>query len=154
MESIFTSTASFDPIRVHGVAIYCSDGRYGDAVDEFLHLHLGLPNYDRLVLAGGVAWLSYRSSASLIQYGLVRDQTDFLVEAHRLRRAVLIAHYGCAYYLHRYGGDADSVLPTQLLDLRDAASTLRAWYSSLQVEIYLAHPKEGHVEFSLVADKG
>ena len=46
------------------------------------------------------------------------------MEAHRLRRAVLIAHYGCAYYLTRYGGDADNVLPTQLLDLRDAATTL------------------------------
>src|SRR5207253_1617521 len=100
MQPIFSSTEPFEAERVHAVAIYCSDGRYGDHFDQFLHRHLCLPNYDRLAIAGGPAWLSYRSSASLIQYGMVREQLDFLVGAHGLRRAVLIAHYGCAYYLH------------------------------------------------------
>ena len=146
----FTCTDPFEPQRVHAVAVYCSDGRYGDHIDEFLHRYLRLPNYDRLAIAGGPAWLTYRSSASLIQYGLLRDQLDFLVSAHGLRRAVLIAHYGCAYYLHRHGGDADTVLPTQIEDLHDATITLSNWYPSLQVERYLARAIGGRVQFEEV----
>lgn len=153
METIFTSTQPFEPHRVHGIAIYCSDGRYGDHIDEFLHRHLGLPNYDRMAIAGGPAWLSYRSSASLVQFGLVRDQLDFLVKAHQLTRAVLIAHYGCAYYLNRHPGDADSILPVQIQDLRDVATTLRSWHSSLQVETYLARPEGDQVQFQIVPER-
>jgi hypothetical protein len=147
MDPLFVSSGPFEPKRVHAVAIYCSDGRYGDHIDQLLHFHLGLPNYDRLAIAGGPAWLTYRSSASLIQNGLVRDQLDFLVEAHSLRRAVLIAHYGCAYYLRRNAGDADIVLSTQIRDLHDASGTLRDWYPSLQIDIYLARAVDSRVQF-------
>src|SRR3712207_4986190 len=102
MEPLFISSGTFEPHRIHAVAMYCSDGRYGGHVDEFLHQHLRLPNYDRLVVPGGPAWITYRGSSSLLQQGLVRDQLNFLVEAHELQRAVLIAHYGCAYYLRRH----------------------------------------------------
>jgi hypothetical protein len=147
MPPIFTSSVPFEPRRVHAVAIYCSDGRFGDQIDEFLHHHLGLPNYDRLAIAGGPAWLGFRSSASLSQCGLVRDQLDFLLQVHGLRRVILIAHHGCAYYLRRHVGDADSLLPTQLQDLRDAAATIRNWYTTLQVETYLARAADGEVSF-------
>jgi hypothetical protein len=147
---LFVSSTPFETERVQAVAIYCSDGRYGDQIDEFLHRHLGLPNYDRVAIAGGPAWLSYRSSASLVQYGLVHDQLDFLVEAHRLRRAVLIAHYGCAYYLRRLAGDAESVLATQIQDLHDASETLKNWYRDLQIENYLARAMDGLVHFESI----
>jgi len=150
---VFTSTDPFEPERIHAVAVYCSDGRYGDHIDQFLHDHLQLPNYDRLAIAGGPAWLTYRSSASLIQYGMLREQLDFLVSAHALRRAVLIAHYGCAYYLHRHRADAESVLSTQIEDLRDAAITLSNWHPGLQVERYLARPIKGHVQFEEVSPR-
>src|SRR5262245_36650630 len=138
MQPIFTSTVPFEAERIAAVAITCSDGRYGDQFDEFMHRHLGLPRYDRLAIPGGAAWLGWRSSASLGHYGLLSDQLDFLVQVHDLRRAVLIAHYGCAYYLRRHPGDADSLLPTQIQDLQDAANALRNRYTRLQVEIYLA----------------
>jgi hypothetical protein len=151
MRKLFTSATPFESERVRAVAIYCSDGRYGDSIDDFLHHHLGLPNYDRLALAGGPAWLGFRSSSSISQYGLVRDQLDFLVQVHGLRRAVLIGHYGCAYYLRRHIGDADSILPTQLQDLADAASTVRNWYTMLQVETFLARADAGQVHFFDIA---
>ena len=153
MDKLFTSSAPFEPERVGAVAIYCSDGRYGDAVDEFLHRSLGLPNYDRLAIAGGPAWIGLRSSASISQYGLVRDQLDFLVLVHALRRVALIAHYGCAYYLRRHPGDADTILPTQIEDLRDAARAVRNWYTTLQVETYLARAEAGQVHFYAVPDR-
>src|SRR5262249_30830925 len=102
MQPIFTSTVPFEAERIAAVAITCSDGRYGDQFDEFMHRHLGLPRYDRLAIPGGAAWLGWRSSASLGHYGLLSDQLDFLVQVHDLRRAVLIAHYRCAYYLRRH----------------------------------------------------
>jgi Putative carbonic anhydrase len=153
MQPIFTSTMPFEAERIAAVAIYCSDGRYGDQFDEFMHRHLGLPRYDRLAIPGGAAWLGWRSSASLGHYGLLSDQLDFLVQVHDLRRAVLIAHYGCAYYLRRHPGDADSLLPTQIQDLRDAASTLRNRYTRLQVETYLARADGDQVSFVVVPDR-
>lgn len=153
MPTLFVSSVPFEPERVHAVALYCSDGRYGDAIDEFLHRHLALPNYDRLAIAGGSAWLTDRSSTSLLQQGIVRDQLDFLIRAHALRRAVLIAHYGCAYYLQRHMGDPDSVLPIQIQDLHAAAGTLRTWYPSLQVEVYLARAAGGRVQFETVPER-
>jgi hypothetical protein len=153
MQPLFISGTAFEPERVHAVAVYCSDGRYGDHIDEFLHDCLDLPNYDRLAIAGGPAWLTYRSSASLIQHGMLREQLDFLVRAHVLRRAVLIAHYGCAYYLHRHGGDAEAVLPIQIQDLHDAAGALRNWHPALRVETYLARAQEGRVQFESIPDR-
>jgi carbonic anhydrase-like protein len=152
MQPIFTSATPFESERVQAVAVYCSDGRYGDQIDAFLHQHLGLPNYDRLAIVGGPAWLGFRSSASISQYGLMRDQLDFLVHVHGLRRVVLLAHYGCAYYLRRHVGDADSVLPTQIQDLRDAARTIRNWYTTLQVETYLARAEGGRVDFYAISE--
>jgi hypothetical protein len=144
---LYTSSAPFEAQRVHAVAIYCSDGRFGDAVDEFLHRHLGLPNYDRLAIAGGPAWLTYRSSVGLLQYGFVREQLDFLVQFHQLQRAILIAHHGCAHYLRRLAGDADSALPIQIQDLHEAAEVLRGWHPTLQIETYLARVVDGRVQF-------
>jgi len=150
MEIIYSSTLPFEAERIMAVAVYCSDGRYGDHLDEFLHERLGLPRYDRLALPGGAAWLSWRSSTSLSHHGLVTEQIDFLVQAHGLRRAILIAHFGCAYYARRYYGDAESFLPTQIQDLRDAADLLRRRYPALHVETYMARADGDRVQFLTV----
>ena len=56
---VFTSTSSFEIARVHALALYCSDGRYGDAFDDFCHRRLDIPRYDRLAVPGGPAWLAH-----------------------------------------------------------------------------------------------
>lgn len=152
MNPCFTSTLTFTPHRIHAVALYCSDGRFGDQIDDFLHHHLGLPNYDRVALPGGPAWLRFRGNGSLGQYALVRDQIDFLVQAHGLHRAVLIAHYGCAYYLRKHGRDADGVLAQQIEDLHDGARTLRIAYPSVEIETYLARADGVRVSFTSSRD--
>lgn len=152
-ETLYTSDHPFEPERVHAVAIYCSDGRFGDQVDDFLHDHLGLPNYDRLAVPGGPAWLGLRSTASLTQYGLIREQLDFLVRFHVLKRVVLIAHFGCAYYLHRHHGDAESLVPTQVADLREAAGAIANWYPNMKVELFLARAEDERVSFQAVPIK-
>ena len=39
----FVSTECWNPQRVGALAIYCSDGRWGDAFDEFCHRSLNIP---------------------------------------------------------------------------------------------------------------
>jgi hypothetical protein len=123
--------------RIGALAIYCSDGRWGEAFDEFCHRHLQIPRYDRLALPGGPAWLAgYEVDAALLD--AARTQLDFLVRVHELEQIVLITHYGCAWYGERLGQPADECLPTQADDLRAAAATLRDWYPGLRVETFLA----------------
>lgn len=58
--AVFTSTERWNTERIGAIAIYCSDGRWGEGFDEFCHKHLQLPRYDRLALAGGPACFAPR----------------------------------------------------------------------------------------------
>ena len=49
----FISTIGWDQARIRAASIYCSDGRFGEQMDEFLHQGLGLPRYDRIAVPGG-----------------------------------------------------------------------------------------------------
>ena len=55
---VFVSQTPFDHQRIGAAAVYCSDGRYGEQMDEFLHQGLGLPRYDRVAVPGGAACLA------------------------------------------------------------------------------------------------
>ena len=88
----------FDPARIRAASIYCSDGRFGEQMDEFLHQGLGLPRYDRLAVPGGPACLSGALSVFWESHSAER-QLDFLCHVHKLERLVMIAHEGCAFYL-------------------------------------------------------
>ncbi len=139
MESpVFVSRQVWNPERIHALAIYCSDGRWGEAFDEFCQEGLGLPRYDRFAVPGGPAWLTLRDPLLLPAYDAAREHLDFLVRAHELERIVLITHYGCALYGRILGADADGCLPVQEADLRSAAGTLRAWFAGIRVDAYLA----------------
>src|SRR5215218_8723079 len=97
VRAIYASRTAFDERRVGAAAVYCSDGRFGDQMDEFLHAGLGLPRYDRVAVPGGAACLAGHTHAYHEKSALER-QLDFLITAHGLTRIVLIAHEGCAFY--------------------------------------------------------
>lgn len=133
----FTSTEMWDPERIGAVVFYCSDGRWGEAFDEFCHRRLLIPRYDRWAVPGGsVCLLPEDCGEGYCQ--IVWDQLDFLVRVHELRRIVLITHYGCAYYAERLGKGPADCLPVQAADLRSAAATLRQRFPSISVDTYLA----------------
>src|SRR6266545_4643899 len=95
---VYASATSFDDRRIGAAAVYCSDGRFGEQMDEFLHQGLGLPRYDRVAVPGGPACLA----GSLVTFQEARGVEDalrFLIRVHDLSQVVLIAHQGCAYYL-------------------------------------------------------
>src|SRR5262245_16087787 len=76
------------PERIGALALYCSDGRWGEAFDEFCHRHLQIPRYDRWAVPGGPAWVAARPEDSTLLQA-TRSQLDFLVQAHDLERIVL-----------------------------------------------------------------
>jgi hypothetical protein len=145
----FTSTWAWDAERVRAMALYCSDGRWGLAFDEFCHKHLRIPQYDRWAVPGGPAWLVPSEEDNGFSQA-ARQQLDFLVEAHGLERIVLITHYGCAYYGQQLKCSPDESLPAQSADLRRAAATLQQWYPNMRVESYLAMRSGSQLSFHAV----
>jgi hypothetical protein len=144
---IFTSSERWNPERIGALAIYCSDGRWGEAFDEFCHRNLGLPRYDRFAVPGGPAWLTIRHITLLAPQSAAREHLRFLVEAHGLTRIVLITHYGCAFYGKILEAAPDACLPAQEEDLRIAATTLRTWFSHVEVDAYLAMREDDQITF-------
>ncbi len=133
--------------RVRAMAIYCSDGRWGDAIDEFCHQGLGVPAYDRFAVPGGAAWLNNLDCSRFYLCEAARQQIDFLVKSHGLERIILITHFGCAFYAHRLGLGPEACLPKQLEELHSAAKTLHRWFDGLRVEAYLATREAGSIVF-------
>ena len=41
---VYESSARFDENRIRAAAVYCSDGRFGEHFDDFLHNYLKLPH--------------------------------------------------------------------------------------------------------------
>jgi hypothetical protein len=139
--AVFTSVERWNSERIGALALYCSDGRWGDAFDDFCHNHLLIPRYDRWAVPGGPAWLAVREEREDFAQA-AREQLDFLVRAHALNRILLITHFGCAVYAHRLGKSAPACLPSQVEDIRLASAVLRRWYPGIRVEGYLAMRKD------------
>jgi hypothetical protein len=93
--TVYYATERWHPERIGALALYCSDGRWGEAFDEFCHKHLQIPRYDRLAVPGGPAWL-VPCGGDRALLDTARAQLEFLVRAHGLEQLVLNAHYGCA----------------------------------------------------------
>src|SRR5260370_9302958 len=130
--AVFHSMDPWHPERIGALALYCSDGRWGEAFDEFCHKHLQIPRYDRWATPGGPAWLATGDAPA------APEQIDFLVRAHDLEQTVLITHFVCAHYGHRLQRSPRDCLPAQVEDTHTAARTLRGWYPDLRVSAYLA----------------
>jgi hypothetical protein len=135
--------------RIRAGAVYCSDGRLGEHMDDFLQRVLELPRYDRLVVPGGPACLAqhfpvYRAEEA------VAEHLDFLVRAHGIRRLVLIQHQDCAYYLQRLGCDPDTVEDRQRDDALDAIARLSGTASGLAVEAYFARFAGDRIRFERI----
>ncbi len=116
----FESSVRFDENRIGAAAVYCSDGRFGEQFDDFLHNGLKLPRYDRLALPGGAACLAGHILASRDEDALL-DQLRFLIRAHGLQRMVLIAHHNCAFYTDKLHVPPGQIETRQREDLHAAA---------------------------------
>ena len=144
--TIYESPTPYEQARIHAAAIYCSDGRVGEQIDDFLHKGLGLPRYDRLAIPGGPACLS-GSLVTFLEGRALEDSLRFLIRVHDLRQVVLIAHDSCAFYRDRLGVAESSVTTEQRQDLEKAARTVRRLREGLGVKGFLAHTAGARIRF-------
>lgn len=147
--SSFVSTLPYEAARIYAAAVYCSDGRIGDHVDDFLHNGLGLPRYDRVACPGGPVALSGRFQAFWDARG-VEEQLRFLAQVHDVKTVVLIAHANCAYYLKRLSLSANAVEAAQREDLAKATFTVSRVMPGATVRRYLATMTDTKIQFDAV----
>lgn len=145
----YESKLPYHTKRMHAAAVYCSDGRVCEQYDDFLQNGLKLPRYDRVALPGGPACLAGYAAARLEEAGVL-DELKFLVEAHDLKRVVLIQHEDCAFYSVRLKAAKASLEQLQKADLVRAAYMIRQSVSGLDVAGYFARKAEAGVLFEPV----
>ncbi|MEK6676079.1 MAG: carbonic anhydrase [Planctomycetota bacterium] len=145
----YESRVPYERARIHAAAIYCSDGRVGEHFDDFLQTGLSLPRYDRVALPGGPACLADHPQAHLQAQGVV-DEMKFLIEVHALKRVVLIAHEGCAFYTTRLELKNRRMELVQRADLVRAAAFVRRVAGIEDVAAYFAHQATGSIRFEQV----
>lgn len=145
----YESRVRYDQARIHAAALYCSDGRLGEHFDDFLQNGLELPRYDRVSLPGGPACLAGHPEAHLEEQGVV-DELKFLVEVHKLKRVVLIAHQGCAFYGTRLELNEPRLELVQRADLVRAAAFVHRVTGLDRIEGYYARLTDGRVLFEWV----
>ncbi len=145
----FDSTIPFYPQRVQAAAVYCSDGRLGEQVDELLHLALGLPRYDRLAVPGGAACLAGHFATYREEEGTI-EQLRFLLTVHEARRVVLIAHEGCAFYTERLHVSPLQLETQQHDDLVKAIRRVRQFGLDMDVLAFFARRHGEVIRFERV----
>lgn len=145
--TIFVSSERFDEHRIHAAAVYCSDGRFGEQFDDFLHHALKLPRYDRLAVPGGAACLAGHLQAFREEDALL-EQLRFLVKVHAIERVVLIAHHGCAFYAERLRLPPAQIEAQQREDMQVAVRHVHTLAPALQVDVFFARKQpDGTVSF-------
>jgi hypothetical protein len=142
----YQSSIPYESVRINAAAVYCSDGRIGDHIDDFLHHGFGLPRYDRLACPGGPAALAGRLMAFWEGRG-VEEQLRFLVRAHDVGQVVLIAHAGCAYYRERLGIAPAAAESEQRADLESAGAAVQRIRPEIEVAAVFTHIEGTRVSF-------
>ncbi|MFN0010009.1 MAG: carbonic anhydrase [Phycisphaerales bacterium] len=145
----YESRVRYEQDRIHAAALYCSDGRVGEHFDDFLQNGLNLPRYDRVSLPGGPACLAGHPQAHLEEQGVV-DELKFLTEVHGLKRVVLIAHQGCAFYATRLDLKEPRLELVQRADLVRAAAFVHRVTGLDTIDAYFARLADGRVRFEQV----
>ena len=120
------------------LVVHCSDHRFQAGLHEFLNQNLHLDeNYDLLVLPGGPQCLTlveYLPKFSWASWKWFR----FLVDAHDLKRLILIQHQDCGWYkdlpFHLHSSSQPRLRQEE--DLRRARAALAKEHPELSVELY------------------
>jgi hypothetical protein len=161
VDAVYRSAAPLADKGSATLVVTCTSNAYVPVVREFLERHRGLPEgtYDWLAVPGGPHFLLLTEYLPKFAWAGHR-WVKFLVERHRLKRAILVTHEDCAWrdddrmlpaLLHRLGvGAAASATPRDrdLEALRTMARSVRELLPSIAVEAYFAGTTAaGPVEF-------
>lgn len=138
---VYENSMRFDANRIRAAAVYCSDGRFGEHFDDFLHNALKLPRYDRLAVPGGAACIAGHLLCHREEEG-VTEQLRFLIKVHGIERVVLIAHQDCAFYTERLRISSSKLATQQWEDMAAAVCRVHSFAPDLKVDTFFARKKE------------
>ena len=145
-----TTKAPFEASYPSALAVYCSDGRFTEAVDQLLE-QLGHPRLDVLCIPGGPGLLNHKTSG-YADCDTFSRSAEFLIRAHHITTVVLLAHEKCGFYARQFPDlTAEQIKERQHADLRLAAREMLETHPRLRVETFIAVPDNGHVRFDPVA---
>ena len=122
------------------LVVFCSDHRFQAGIQEFLSQGLRISeDCDLLVIPGGPQCLTLVEYLPKFSWAGWR-WTRFLVDAHDLKRLILIAHQDCGWYktlpLHLHASAEPRERQEQ--DLRRVRQALKKDFPELTVELYYA----------------
>jgi hypothetical protein len=147
----FAATTKFEAGHPSALAVYCSDGRFTEPVEELLR-HLGHARLDTMTLPGGPGLFNVLASG-FFELETVKHASGFLIEKHAIKEVILVSHEGCGYYRARMPSDAPAhILQVQADELRVAGALLRERHPGITVRLYLARVAESRVVFAPIAD--
>jgi carbonic anhydrase len=150
MNKAYTAKTPFHAEHPDALAIYCSDGRFTEAVEELVHAS-GHGRLDALTLPGGAALFEV-TTADFSGLETMRRASSFLIEGHGIEAVFLVAHEGCGYYRARHAhADPKTILRQQVSDLRSAARWLLSTHAGLTVRLFLAAPDGARIVFRPMA---
>lgn len=132
------------------LALYCSDGRFTQAVEELCANRLEAHRIDTVTIPGGPGLLDIGKLA-LSNRAVVVNALGFLIIGHDIKRVVLVAHEGCGYYRSRYPRKSPAELKAaQHADLVSARDYIqKEWY--VDIYCYYAQPQNDRVQFINIA---
>jgi len=110
------------PLRCEAIAVTCIDYRLQNSIHDWLTTRVGIHNFDRVALAGGVFDLA-----------AVTKQVELADRLHAIRRVILVNHEDCGAY-----GQAGTP-ERHAADLRAAAQKLGEAFPHLKFEAYYLH---------------
>ena len=140
---------SYDASHPTALAVYCSDGRFTNSVEELLE-KLGHPRLDTLTIPGGPGLLDHKTSGYTDCDSFSRA-AEFLIRGHHITAVVLLAHKGCGYYGTKFPDlSADQIEKRQLADLRSAMTRLLETHPRLHIDAFMAVPDGARVRFDRV----
>ena len=147
--SAFEASTSYEATHPSALAMYCSDGRFTNAVEELLQ-SIGYDRLDTLTMPGGPGLLGHLT-ASALETQVAINAASFLIKGHSIRDVYLLAHAGCGYYRKKRTKDSpEQIRACQLDDLKSAGRSLREVKPDLGVHLYYAQPHDGVITFESV----
>jgi len=77
----------------------------------------------------------------------VEEQLKFLAQVHEIRRVILIAHVGCAYYSRRLVLPPERIEAEQRDDLQKALRAVQSILPGIDVALYVARVLDAKLVF-------
>lgn len=155
----FVTENHWREMRPHILVVACSDGRYQEALDEFLRESLSITHYDRLYAPGGPGALSTHID-SILRGTQHQNEASFLIDAHELEEIILVFHGAalpegptiatCADYMRKMPEATPSEIANQqVFDIVELQEFLHQQNASLRLRVYRAEVREDHtVQFT------